>query len=80
MLNFQMAHLYVNCRIASGRNCCNMGELILLFYGVMLDWYREGLVALGGNSFSSSRKPGSDIAFNFISERSAVNTGLQRVS
>jgi hypothetical protein len=36
------------------------GNLILLFYGVMLDSYRENLIALGGESCRSCRKPGTD--------------------
>jgi hypothetical protein len=35
-------------------------KLILLFYGAILDSYRENLVALDGESCSSCREPGSD--------------------
>jgi hypothetical protein len=34
-------------------------KLILLFYGTVIDLYRENPVALGGKSFSSSPEPGS---------------------
>jgi hypothetical protein len=39
----------------------NIGSLILLFYGAILDSYRENLVELGGESYSCCREPGSDI-------------------
>jgi hypothetical protein len=37
-----------------------LDKLSLLLYGVTLDKYREYFVALGGDSCSSSREPGSD--------------------
>jgi hypothetical protein len=53
-----------NCHFpAPGRNCYNVGKLILLLYGMILHSYRENLVALGGESCSSSQEPGSDICF-----------------
>jgi hypothetical protein len=45
---------------ASGENCYIVGELILLFYGAILDWYQKSLVVLSSESRSSSRGPGSD--------------------
>jgi hypothetical protein len=42
-----------NCSLtAPGRNCYNIGKLILLFYGAILDSYQENLVALSGESCS----------------------------
>jgi hypothetical protein len=50
-----------NCHFpAPGRNCYNIGKLILFFYGPILDSYRENLVALGSELCSFSREPGSD--------------------
>jgi hypothetical protein len=49
-----------------GRNCYNIGKLILLFL-LSNTWFVLGnLVALGGESCSSSWEPGS--AFNFTSK------------
>jgi hypothetical protein len=33
---------------------CSINELVLLFYGAILDLYQENLIALGGESCSSA--------------------------
>jgi hypothetical protein len=50
-----------NCHFpTSGRNRYSIGKFILFFYGTILDSYRENLVALGDEPFSSIRAPISD--------------------
>jgi hypothetical protein len=50
-----------NCHFpAPSRNCYNKVSWFYCSYGAILDSYRENIVALGGESCSSSREPGSD--------------------
>jgi hypothetical protein len=45
---------------AIGRSCFQKVSSFYCFYGATLDTYRENLIALGGESWNSSREPGSD--------------------
>jgi hypothetical protein len=59
-VNFNLLKWYRECnRNIIFSTSYNIGELILLFYGAILDSYQETLVALGGESCSSCQEPGS---------------------
>lgn len=56
------------------RNCCNMGRLILLFYGVIRDLYWEHLVVLGRKSCSFRREV--TLVFDYVSEHTVEKENM----